>query len=71
MAAVPLAAAAQTFQVLPEIDTYYRFDPNWRVYFQAKDTREGGAQNTAEIGPSLDFHLKPWEKLSRITAFRS
>ena len=69
MAAVPLAAAAQTFQVLPEIDAYYRFDPNWRVYFQAKDTREGGAQNTAEIGPSLAFHLKPWEKLCQITAF--
>jgi hypothetical protein len=32
--------------------------PNWRVYFQAKDTREGGAQDTAGIGPSLDFHLK-------------
>jgi len=40
MAAVPLAAGAQTFQLLPEIDAYYRFDPNWRVYFQAKDTRE-------------------------------
>ena len=69
MAAVPLAAGVPTFQVLPEIDAYYRFDPNWRVHFQAKDTREGGAQDTAEIGPSLEFHWKPWEKLRQITAF--
>jgi len=30
----------QTFQVLPEIDAYYRFNPNFRIYVQAKDTRE-------------------------------
>jgi len=67
--AAPFAARAQTFQALPEIDAYYRFDPNWRVYFQAKDTREGGSQDTAEIGPSLDFHLKSLEKLREITAY--
>jgi len=39
------------------------------VYFQAKDTREGGAQNSAEIGPSLDFHIKSLEKLRDIAAF--
>jgi len=52
------SSCAQTFQVLPEIDAYYRFHPNIRIYFQAKDTREGGEQNSAEIGPSLDFHIK-------------
>ena len=69
LAALPFAARAQTFQFLPEIDAYYKFDPNLRVYFQAKDTREGGAQNSAEIGPSLDFHIKPLEKLRDIAAF--
>ena len=69
LAALPFAARAQTFQALPEIDAYYRFDPNWRVYFQTKDTREGGSQDTAEIGPSLDFHLKSLEKLREITAY--
>jgi hypothetical protein len=69
LAALPFAARAQTFQFLPEIDAYYKFDPNLRVYFQAKDTREGGAQNSAEIGPSLDFHIKSLEKLRDIAAF--
>ena len=67
--ALPFSARAQTFQFLPEIDAYYRFDLNFRVYFQAKETREGGAPTTAEIGPSLDFHIKSLEKLSEIAAF--
>ena len=69
IASLPFAARAQTFQFLPEIDVYYRFDPNLRVSFQAKDTREGGAQNKAEIGPSLEFHIKSLEKLHEIAAF--
>ena len=69
LAALSFGARAQTFQFLPEIDTYYRFDPNFRVYFQAKETREGGAPTTAEIGPSLDFHVKALEKLHDIAAF--
>jgi len=69
LAMFPFAARAQTFQALPEIDVYYRLDPNFRVYFQAKETREGGAPTTAEIGPSLDFHLMSMQPLSEITAF--
>ena len=69
VAALPFAASAQTFQALPEIDVYYRFNPNVRVFFQAKDTREGGDSTTAEIGPSLDFHLKELSQLSDITTF--
>ena len=55
LGALPLAAWAQTFEVLPEIDAYYRFNPNLRIYFQAKDTREGGEQNSAEIDPVSTF----------------
>ena len=69
VAALPFAASAQTFQVLPEVDVYYRFNSNVRVYFQAKDTREGGESTTAEIGPSLDFHIKELSKLRDIAAF--
>ena len=69
MAALPFRAGAQTFQVLPEVDAYYKFDPNFRVYVQVKETREGGAPTTAEIGPSLDFHVKKLSELSDITAF--
>jgi hypothetical protein len=65
MAALPFAARAQSFQFLPEIDAYYKFDPNFRVHFQAKETREGGAPTAAEIGPSLDFHTKSLERFAR------
>ena len=69
LAALPFSARAQRFQFLPEINTYYKFDPNLRVYFQAKDTREGEMPTTAEIGPSLEFHLKPLHKLGEFAAF--
>jgi hypothetical protein len=43
-----------------------KFNPNLRVYFQAKDTLEGGEQNWAEIGPSLAFHIKKRSDLTDI-----
>ncbi len=69
MAALPLRAGAQTFQLLPEVDAYYKFDPNFRAYVQVKETRKGGAPTTAEIGPSLDFHVKELSGLSDIASF--
>ena len=62
-------ADAQTDQVLPEIDAYYKLKSDVRIWFQAKETREGGDPVSAEIGPSLDFYLKPWIKLKDATAF--
>ena len=62
-------AVAQSDQVLPELDVYYKLKPDIRIWFQAKDTREAGDQVRAEIGPSLDFYLKPWLKLKDVTAF--
>jgi len=47
----------------------YRFNPNLRIYFLAKDTRKGGEQESAEIGPSLDFHTKTLSELTEITKF--
>lgn len=64
-----LHASAQSDQLLPEVDVYYKLNPDLRIWFQAKQTREGGDPTTAEIGPSLDFYLKPWFKLKDITAF--
>ena len=52
------SSCAQTFQVLPEIDAYYRFNPNPRIYFEAKYTRERGERESAEIGPNLTFMSK-------------
>jgi hypothetical protein len=62
-----LHGSAQTAQVLPEIDTNVKLSPDLRVSFQAKDTREGGAPEQAEIGPSLDFYLKPLIRLKNAT----
>jgi len=39
---------AQTFQFLPEVDTYFGVNSHVRVYFQAKETREGGDPTQAE-----------------------
>jgi hypothetical protein len=60
---------AQTVQMLPEIDTNVKLSSDLRVSFQAKDTREGGAPEQAEIGPSLDFYLKPLIRLQEATKF--
>jgi hypothetical protein len=64
-----LRAHAQTVQFLPEIDAYYKLNPEFQAYFQAKETREGGVPTQAEIGPSLEFYLKPWLKLKDATIF--
>ena len=55
LAVLPFSAHAQSFQFLPEIDTYYKFDPNLRVYFQAKDTREGGCRRRRKSDPASNF----------------
>ena len=56
-------------QFLPEIDVYYSINPLVRASFQAKQTREGGDPTQAEIGPSIEFYLKPWIKLHNATIF--
>ena len=61
--------SAQTAQFLPEIDTYAKLSSDLRVSFQAKETREGGDPTQAEIGPSLDFYLKPLRILTAATEF--
>jgi hypothetical protein len=63
------AAVAQTDQLLPEIDAYYKVTSPLRIWFQAKQTREDGAPTTAEIGPSLDFYIKSPVRLAEITSF--
>jgi hypothetical protein len=64
-----LQGNAQTAQMLPEIDTNVNLSSDLRVSFQAKDTREAGAPEQAEIGPSLDFYLKPLIRLQNATEF--
>ena len=64
-----LSIHAQTDQLLPEVDAYGKLSSDLRVWFQAKGTREDGAPLQAEIGPSLDFYLKPFLHLKGATEF--
>jgi Protein of unknown function (DUF2490) len=62
-------ARAQVDQFLPEVDAYYKVSSDVRVSFQAKETRESGDPTQAEIGPSIDFYLKPLLRLKNATLF--
>ena len=63
------AQSSQEAQFLPEVDAYLKLNPDIRVSLQAKDTREGGDSTQAEIGPSMEFYLKPLVRLKEITVF--
>jgi hypothetical protein len=63
------AQSSQELQFLPEIDAYLKLNPNIRVSAQAKDTRDGGESTQVEIGPSMEFYLKPLVRLREITLF--
>ena len=60
---------AQSVDFLPEVDPYLTLTPTVRVYFQAKDDRDGGDPTQATVGPSVQFYLKPLVKLKKIAAF--
>lgn len=64
-------ATAQTTitAFLPEVDSYFRLSTNVRLLFQAKGYTEDGDLNHAQIGPSLQFSIRPLEKLKKITIF--
>lgn len=67
--ALSVPTTAQSTQFLPEIDVYYSLNPLVRASFQVKETREGGDPTQVEIGPSIDFYLKPWIKLRNVATF--
>ncbi len=63
------AQSSQEAQFLPEIDAYLKLTPNIRVSAQAKDTRDGGDPTQVEIGPSMEFYVKPIIRLRDVTLF--
>ncbi len=65
----PLTAQTQSLQAWPEVDTYARLNSNVRVSFFASATKENRQGTDSEIGPNIDFLLKPLLKLKRITIF--
>jgi hypothetical protein len=62
-------AGAQSPQLLPEIDTYFKINPEMRAYLQAQGDRDGGVPLQATLGPSLQYYFKPLLRLKKITAF--
>jgi hypothetical protein len=66
---LPARAQTSTTEFLPEIDSNFRLNSNVRLIFQAKQTREGGDPTQAEVGPTIEFYLKPLLKLKNVTLF--
>ena len=54
---------------LPEVDSYFRLTSNIRLFFDVKGYMEDGDLNHAQVGPSLRFNIRPFEKLKQITIF--
>jgi hypothetical protein len=67
---VTMAAQNQSLQAWPEIDGYLRLNSSFRVSFFAATTKEDRQGTSAEMGPNIDFFLKPLVKLKRITVFQ-
>jgi hypothetical protein len=65
----PARAQNSVTEFFPEIDTYLKLNSNIQFVFQAKETREGGDPTQAEIGPSIEFYLKPLLRLKNVTVF--
>src|SRR5580704_4929736 len=62
-------AQNSTTEFLPEIDANFKLNSYVRFVFQAKATREGGDPTQAEVGPSVEFYLKPLLRLKDVTVF--
>src|SRR5262252_786773 len=58
---------AQDTQFLPEIDAHLKLNPNFRIFVQAKDDREGGDPQQFTFGPSIQLYLKPLLKLKEVS----
>ena len=65
----PAFAQSSATEFFPEIDAYFKLNSNIRFVFQSKETREGGDPTQAEIGPSIEFYLKPLLRLKNVTTF--
>lgn len=64
-----LPVVAQADQFLPEVNFYSKLSSSTRIQLQAKQTREGGEPVQAEVGPSIDFYLRPLIRLAKVTKF--
>jgi hypothetical protein len=73
LAVLALAATARsqtTFQTWPEIDAFYKLSPGVRLSLFASKTREDRQDTDAEIGPNIDFYVKPLRKAKKFVFFQ-
>jgi len=68
--AFPGTAQNSVSQAWPEIDTFFKMNSNARLSFFAATTREEAEGTDAEIGPNVDFFVKPLRKAKRFTIFQ-
>jgi hypothetical protein len=61
-------ARAEDVQFLPQFNANYNVD-SLRLTFEAKGDREAGNQVQFQMGPSVQFYLKPLIRLKHVTAF--
>jgi hypothetical protein len=67
---LPGAAQNSVNQAWPEIDTFFKVNSKLRLSFYAATTREEAHGTDAEIGPNIDFFVKPLRKAKRFTIFQ-
>ena len=62
-------AHAEDVEFLPEFDANLKVNSLLQLTFQAKGEREAGDQEQFQIGPSIQFYLKPLVRLKEVTTF--
>lgn len=60
---------SQSVGFLPEIDAHVTVNSFMRTYTVVKNDRDAGASDQFNIGPSVQFYLRPLVTLKRVTAF--
>jgi hypothetical protein len=68
-AALP-ARSQETAQFWPEVDTYVKINPTFRLMFNASTTQEAGNTIGSQFGANLDMFARPFLKLKRFTVFQ-
>jgi Protein of unknown function (DUF2490) len=62
-------AHGQTTQVWPEVSTFVKLNDNMRFYFLATTVKENRESTEYEVGPNLDFFVKPLRKRKKWIVF--
>jgi hypothetical protein len=65
----PLRPQTTLTAFVPEGDSYFCLSSNVRLVLDAKGYMEDGDLNHAQLGPSLQFNIRPFASLKKITIF--